>query len=93
MRETRKWPGLRWSTSSDGLKTKIGKNGIVTEEEYHDEAIKKIINFCKESSYKLLGIEDSPIRGARGNKEFLALIKLTNNQLKEEEWKKIKNYI
>lgn len=66
-------------------KDKIGKNGIVTEEEYHDEAIKKIINFCKESSYKLLGIEDSPIRGARGNKEFLALIKLTNNQLKEEE--------
>ena len=55
-------------------KEKIGKNGIVTEEQYHDEAIKKIISFIKDNSYKLIGVEESPIRGTKGNKEFLMLV-------------------
>ena len=55
-------------------KEKIGKNGIVTEEQYHDEAIKKIISFIKDNSYKLIGVEESPIRGTKGNKEFLMQI-------------------
>ncbi len=55
-------------------KEKIGKNGIVTEEQYHDEVIKKIISFIKDNSYKLIGVEESPIRGTKGNKEFLMLI-------------------
>ena len=56
---------------------KIGKNGVVENEEYHDEAIKKIISFSKESGYELLGVEDSPIRGAKGNKELLMLLKFS----------------
>lgn len=56
-------------------KEKIGRNGIVVEEEYHDEAIKKIISFSRELNYELLGIEESPIKGTKGNKEFLMLIK------------------
>ena len=55
---------------------KIGKNGIVLEEKYHDEAIKKIISFVKEEGYTLFGIEMSPIKGTKGNVEFLALIYL-----------------
>ena len=54
---------------------KIGRNGVVENEEYHNEAIKKIISFSKEEGYELIGVEDSPIRGAKGNKEFLMLIK------------------
>ena len=53
---------------------KIGKNGIVVEEEYHDEAIKKIISFSEENGYELVGVKDSPIKGTKGNKEFLILI-------------------
>ena len=56
---------------------KIGKNGVVENEEYHDEAIKKIISFSKEGGYELLGVEDSPIRGTKGNKEFLMLLKFS----------------
>ena len=56
-------------------KEKIGRNGIVENEEYHNEAIKKIINFIKDLGYELLGVEDSPIKGNKGNKEFLMLIK------------------
>ena len=54
---------------------KIGKNGVVENEEYHDEAIKKIISFSKECGYKLVGVEDSPIKGTKGNKEFLIYLK------------------
>lgn len=55
-------------------KEKIGRNGIVENEEYHNEAIKKIINFIKDLGYELLGVEDSPIKGTKGNKEFLMLM-------------------
>ena len=54
---------------------KIGRNGVVENEEYHNEAIKKIISFSKKEGYELIGVEDSPIKGAKGNKEFLMLIK------------------
>ena len=54
---------------------KIGKNGVVENEEYHDEAIKKIISFSKECGYSLVGVEDSPIKGTKGNKEFLIYLK------------------
>ena len=56
---------------------KIWRNGVVENEEYHDEAIKKIISFSKEGGYELLGVEDSPIRGTKGNKEFLMLLKFS----------------
>ena len=56
---------------------KIGRNGVVENEEYHDEAIKKIITFSKECGSELIGVEDSPIRGAKGNKEFLTLLKFS----------------
>ena len=39
-----------------------------------DEAIKKIISFSEENGYELVGVEDSPIKGTKGNKEFLILI-------------------
>ena len=54
---------------------KIGRNGVVENEEYHNEAIKKIISFSKDEGYELIGVEDSTIKGAKGNKEFLMLIK------------------
>ena len=53
---------------------KIGRNGIVIEESYHDEAVKKIIEFSSQQNYKLVGITDSPITGTKGNKEFLILM-------------------
>ena len=50
------------------------KMDFIVIDVYHDEAIKKIISFIKDNSYKLIGVEESPIRGTKGNKEFLMLI-------------------
>ncbi|WP_156299978.1 TlyA family RNA methyltransferase [Streptobacillus canis] len=56
-------------------KEKISKNGIVIEEEYHDEAIKKVISCFKENNYEIKEVIDSPILGSKGNKEFLIYTK------------------
>ncbi|CAM3132645.1 TlyA family RNA methyltransferase [Streptobacillus ratti] len=57
---------------------KISKNGIVVNEEYHDEAIKKVIYSFKEFNYEIVDIIESPILGGKGNKEFLIYTKRSN---------------
>jgi 23S rRNA (cytidine1920-2'-O)/16S rRNA (cytidine1409-2'-O)-methyltransferase len=54
-------------------KGKVGKGGIVKEEEKHREVISKIISFLEGLNFRILGVIPSPILGADGNKEFLAV--------------------
>ena len=54
-------------------KGEVGKGGIVKDKLKHAEVVEKINNFAKEISLQNLGLIDSPILGADGNKEFLAL--------------------
>ena len=56
-------------------KGEVGKGGIVKDESKHAEVIEKVNKFAAEISLKNLGLIDSPILGADGNKEFLALYK------------------
>jgi 23S rRNA (cytidine1920-2'-O)/16S rRNA (cytidine1409-2'-O)-methyltransferase len=51
----------------------VGKGGIVRDESKHAEVIEKINSFAVEIGLKNLGVIDSPILGADGNKEFLGL--------------------
>lgn len=54
----------------------IGKGGIVTDPGLHEKAVQKIQEFViDELGRTWLGHTDSPIKGAEGNKEFLALLK------------------
>ncbi len=54
-------------------KGEVGKGGIVKDEKKHAEVIEKINNFAEEIGLINKGLIDSPILGADGNKEFLAL--------------------
>lgn len=54
-------------------KGEVGKGGIVKDETKHAEVIDKVNNFATETGLENLGLIDSPILGAEGNKEFLAL--------------------
>ena len=54
-------------------KGEVGEGGIVTDTAKHREVIEKINLFAEKTGLKFLQITDSPIRGAKGNKEFLAL--------------------
>jgi 23S rRNA (cytidine1920-2'-O)/16S rRNA (cytidine1409-2'-O)-methyltransferase len=54
-------------------KGEVGKGGIVKDETKHTEVIEKIKGFAENIGLTNLGLIDSPILGADGNKEFLGL--------------------
>ena len=54
-------------------KDKIGKNGIVREEAYRDEAIKNVIKEASKSGFQIKEVIESPITGTKGNIEYLSL--------------------
>lgn len=54
-------------------KGEVGKGGIVREPEKHERVVAEVNGFAEEIGLRVAGITDSPILGAEGNKEFLAL--------------------
>lgn len=53
-------------------KEKVGKGGLVENEEDRLEAVQRITRFGETLGLKRLGLIESPITGTQGNKEFLA---------------------
>lgn len=51
----------------------VGKGGIVRESEKHKRVVSEINDFAENRGLTVTGNIDSPILGAEGNKEFLAL--------------------
>jgi 23S rRNA (cytidine1920-2'-O)/16S rRNA (cytidine1409-2'-O)-methyltransferase len=51
----------------------VGKGGIVRDPEKHERVVAEITAFAIELGLSIKGNIESPIRGAEGNKEFLAL--------------------
>jgi 23S rRNA (cytidine1920-2'-O)/16S rRNA (cytidine1409-2'-O)-methyltransferase len=54
---------------------KVGKGGIVRDAAVHAEVIARISAFCTAQGWPAQGIIPSPILGTDGNKEFLALLR------------------
>ena len=54
-------------------KSEVEKGGIVTDAEKHTRVIEEINSSAVENHLKTCGVTNSPILGAEGNKEFLAL--------------------
>ncbi len=54
----------------------VAKGGIVIDAEKHHEVIEKVNEFAAKIGLHAEGVIDSPILGAEGNKEFLALYKI-----------------
>lgn len=57
-------------------KGEVGKGGIVRESEKHEAVVEKINAAAEDVGLKVVGVIDSPILGAEGNKEFLACYRL-----------------
>jgi 23S rRNA (cytidine1920-2'-O)/16S rRNA (cytidine1409-2'-O)-methyltransferase len=51
----------------------VGKGGIVREPEKHERVVGEVNAFAEHAGLKALGGIESPVLGAKGNKEFLAL--------------------
>jgi len=50
--------------------------GVITDKKLQDSIAVDIANFARESGFVVVGIEDSPIVGKSGNREFLMGLKL-----------------
>ena len=57
-------------------KGEVGKGGIVRDDDKRAEVIEKVNAFALSLGLEVTGLIDSPILGAEGNKEFLALYTL-----------------
>lgn len=57
-------------------KGEVGKGGIVRESEKHERVVNNVNAAAEELGLMVRGVIDSPILGAEGNKEFLALYEL-----------------
>ncbi|MGE4168284.1 MAG: TlyA family RNA methyltransferase [Candidatus Babeliales bacterium] len=53
-------------------KHQVGKGGVIKDAAVHQEVIDKVVEGIKAYGFDLVGVLDSPIEGATGNKEFLA---------------------
>ena len=54
-------------------KGEVGKGGIVTDTAKHEQVIEQINHSVKEFGLEVCGLIESPISGAEGNREFLAM--------------------
>ena len=52
----------------------VGKGGIVREPAVHEEVIKNVIGYAEDNGLYPLALSWSPIRGAKGNIEYLLLL-------------------
>ena len=53
---------------------KVGKGGIVRDPAVHQAVVERITAFCANQGWPAQGVIKSPILGADGNKEYLALL-------------------
>jgi len=49
----------------------VGKNGVVKEASQHRSVLQGVADFAREMGFGILGIDFSPIKGPKGNIEFL----------------------
>lgn len=64
-------------------KDQVGKGGIVKDKAIHIQVIKKVIDCAKAEKLRLKGITYSPVKGAKGNIEYLLLLKKTEEEALE----------
>jgi len=48
----------------------VGKGGVIKDPEKHKKVVNKLIGFSESLGLKVKGVVESPIKGAKGNKEF-----------------------
>lgn len=54
---------------------KVGRGGVVTDERLRAQALEEIVRFATGLGLKAVGAIESPVAGAAGNREFLAVMR------------------
>ncbi len=53
----------------------VGKNGIVREQKTHLQVLKNVGDYALETGFSIEGVDFSPVKGAKGNIEYLMFLK------------------
>ncbi|MFN2491462.1 MAG: TlyA family RNA methyltransferase [Pyrinomonadaceae bacterium] len=61
----------------------VGKGGIVKDPEKHQRVVEKVNGTATDLGFEVRGVIESPIRGAEGNLEFLALYAKTKSYARD----------
>ena len=56
-------------------KGQVGKGGVVRDPSLHQEVVGKLITFFETSGWVVKGHMESPLKGPKGNREFLVYLK------------------
>lgn len=59
----------------EATRQEVGRGGIIRDPEVHERVVKKVTEAIQAHGFACAGVIESPIEGATGNKEFLALFK------------------
>ncbi|OQB15947.1 MAG: Hemolysin A [Firmicutes bacterium ADurb.Bin193] len=62
----------------------VGKKGVVRDIKIHEDVIVKVLDFTREIGFKIKGLTYSPIRGPKGNIEYLMYISKTGKDGKPD---------
>lgn len=57
----------------------VGKNGVVRDEWVHKSVVRDIMGFCRENGFRVKDFTFSPIKGPRGNIEYLMCLRKEEN--------------
>jgi len=56
-------------------KEEVGRGGIISDPEVHQKVVERVKKGIEDYGFTCVGVIESPILGAEGNKEFLAYFK------------------
>ena len=59
----------------------VGKKGVVRDPKIHISVIEKMLTFCREQNYTVSGLSFSPVKGPKGNIEFLLYLGQTETEV------------
>ena len=57
-------------------KERVGKNGVVRDPAVHEDVIQQVLAVAEEQEFFLAGLTFSPVKGPKGNIEYLLYLKL-----------------
>lgn len=55
-------------------KENVGKNGVVKDMKIHKQVIEKVINYFENNGFAVVNLDYSPVKGAKGNIEYILQI-------------------
>jgi len=65
-------------------KGKVGKKGVVRDPDIHKEVLDKFIENAEKSGFSVKGLTYSPVKGPKGNIEYLGWLVTTDNNNSQE---------